>query len=87
MVSEYTVPRVATESKHARALALAWMNSRREEVASSGWNRHGRGLPASGRIAVEVSYCPGDEVMKVHGVEGASRQLDLTKFCDVRRWR
>ena len=37
MVSEYTVAWVASESKHARSLALAWMNAKKEHVASSGW--------------------------------------------------
>ena len=40
MISEYTVPWVATESKHARTLALEWMKSRKESVASSGWNTY-----------------------------------------------
>ena len=37
MISEYAIPRVATESKHARDLALKWMKSKQERVASSGW--------------------------------------------------
>lgn len=40
MISEYTVPWVATESEHARSLALAWMDSKQESVASSGWNTY-----------------------------------------------
>lgn len=37
MISEYTVPWVATESQHGRALALKWMNSKRAAIASTGW--------------------------------------------------
>jgi 3-methyladenine DNA glycosylase AlkD len=37
MLSEYTVPWVAAESKHGRELALAWIESKKESVASSGW--------------------------------------------------
>lgn len=37
MISEYTVPWVATESPFARELALKWIDSDRESVASSGW--------------------------------------------------
>jgi 3-methyladenine DNA glycosylase AlkD len=37
MLSEYTVPGVATESEHARDLALKWMKSKDESIASSGW--------------------------------------------------
>jgi len=40
MNSEYTVPRVATESKHARDLALKWMKSKKETVAACGWNTY-----------------------------------------------
>ena len=37
LVSEYAVPWVATESKHGRALALKWMDSKKEHVAACGW--------------------------------------------------
>jgi len=40
MISEYTVPGVATESKHARDLALKWIKSRSESIASCGWNTY-----------------------------------------------
>ncbi|MEP6820546.1 MAG: DNA alkylation repair protein [bacterium] len=36
-VSEYTVPWVAAESMHGRELALEWIESKQESVASSGW--------------------------------------------------
>jgi 3-methyladenine DNA glycosylase AlkD len=37
LISEYTVPWVAAESKHGQALALAWIESRKESVAAAGW--------------------------------------------------
>jgi len=37
MISEYTVPWVAVESQQAREIALAWIFSGTEDVASSGW--------------------------------------------------
>lgn len=40
MISEYTVPRVASESKHARDLAMKWIDSKKEHVASCGWNTY-----------------------------------------------
>lgn len=40
MISEYTIPRVATESAHARDLALKWIDSKKESVASSGWSTY-----------------------------------------------
>jgi hypothetical protein len=40
MVSEYTVPWVAAESSHGRELALRWIDSRKEHVASTGWSTY-----------------------------------------------
>jgi 3-methyladenine DNA glycosylase AlkD len=37
MIAEYTVAWVAVENPAARELALAWMKSKNEAVASSGW--------------------------------------------------
>ena len=37
MLSEYTVPWVAAGSKHGRELALEWIESKDELVASAGW--------------------------------------------------
>ena len=39
-ISEYTVPWVAAESSHARALALKWIKSKNESIATSGWNTY-----------------------------------------------
>jgi 3-methyladenine DNA glycosylase AlkD len=47
MISEYTVPGVATESKFARDLAMKWIRSKKEAVASAGWNTY------SGLVAVK----------------------------------
>ena len=37
MISEYTVPWVTSDSKHAEDLALKWMVAKKEKVATSGW--------------------------------------------------
>jgi len=37
MIAEHTVPWVTVESDHARTLALKWIRSEKEQVASSGW--------------------------------------------------
>ena len=54
MISEYTVPWVATESQHGRALALKWMNSRKASIASTGWCTY------AGLLGV----CPDEELDK-----------------------
>ena len=38
MVAEYSVPGVATESQHAYPLAVKWIKSKNESIASTGWN-------------------------------------------------
>jgi 3-methyladenine DNA glycosylase AlkD len=40
MIAEYTVPWVTTENPAARELALEWMDSKKEAVASSGWTTY-----------------------------------------------
>jgi 3-methyladenine DNA glycosylase AlkD len=40
MISEYTVPWVAVENTHARDLAVRWIKSKKEHVASSGWSTY-----------------------------------------------
>ena len=40
MLSEYTVAWAAAESPYARALALEWIDSPQEKIASSGWSTY-----------------------------------------------
>lgn len=40
MLAEYTVPWVASESEHARELALSWMDAKAEPIAAAGWNTY-----------------------------------------------
>lgn len=40
MLSEYTVPGVAHENPNAPSLALKWIKSKKEGVASAGWNTY-----------------------------------------------
>jgi 3-methyladenine DNA glycosylase AlkD len=40
MVAEYTVPGVATESPYAQPLAMKWIRSKQESIASCGWNTY-----------------------------------------------
>lgn len=65
MVSEYTVPWVATESEHAHSRALRWMKAKRESVATSGWNTY------SGYVAVT----PDDE-LDLDEIEGILERIE-----------
>jgi 3-methyladenine DNA glycosylase AlkD len=40
MVGEYTVPWVASENEHGRAMAMKWVKSKSESIAASGWNTY-----------------------------------------------
>jgi 3-methyladenine DNA glycosylase AlkD len=40
LISEYTVPFAAAESPFARELALKWIDSPKESIATSGWNTY-----------------------------------------------
>ena len=40
MVAEYTVPWVASASPHGREMALKWMESRDDTIASAGWQTY-----------------------------------------------
>lgn len=40
MVAEYSVPGVAAESPHARALALKWIKSKQPHIAACGWSTY-----------------------------------------------
>ena len=41
MLSGYTVPWVASESRFGRELALAWIDSDAEQIATAGWSTYG----------------------------------------------
>lgn len=40
MISEYTVPWVASESPHGRDLAMKWIDSKKDSLATAGWNTY-----------------------------------------------
>lgn len=65
MISEYTVPGVATESKYAHDLALKWMKSKKELVAACGWNTF------SGYVTVT----PDDE-LDMAGIKSLLKQVE-----------
>lgn len=52
MISEYSVPWVASESPHGRALAMKWIAAKKEHVAAAGWNTY----------AALVTTLPDDEL-------------------------
>jgi 3-methyladenine DNA glycosylase AlkD len=59
MISEYTVPWVTVESPHAHDLAMQWIKSKKEHVASAGWSTY------SGIVATKP-----DESLDLAEIEG-----------------
>src|SRR5579864_1770921 len=59
MISEYTVPWVTVENSDARDLALQWIKSKKEGVASTGWSTY------AGLVAIKP-----DEELDLPEIEG-----------------
>lgn len=59
MISAYTVPWVTVENPHARDLAMQWIKSKKEHVASTGWCAY------AGLIATKP-----DEALDLAEIEG-----------------
>lgn len=67
ILSEYTVPGVAGESKHARDLAMKWIGAKKESVASTGWNTY----------AAYVTVTP-DEDLDLVEIKALLKQIEKT---------
>ena len=76
MISEYTVPWVAVESQHARELAMQWIDSKKEHVASSGWCTYS-GLLATKEDAAldlkEIEKLLGTVVKRIKNAQNRER--------------
>jgi len=55
MISEYTVTWVTVESPHARDLAMQWMKSKKEHVASSGWSTYSGIVATNADEALDIA--------------------------------
>jgi hypothetical protein len=64
MIAEFTVPWVAVENAAGRELALEWMKSKKEQVASAGWCTY------SGMVATRA-----DEALDLKEIEGLLRTV------------
>ncbi|TAH37012.1 MAG: DNA alkylation repair protein [Planctomycetota bacterium] len=65
MIAEYTVAWVASESPHARELALEWIDSSMESMACAGWNTY------SALLAVRP-----DSELDLDEIEGLLRRVE-----------
>lgn len=65
MIAEYSVPGVACENPHAHALAVKWINSKNESVATAGWNTY------SGILALQP-----DEELDLKEIESLLKRIE-----------
>lgn len=65
MVSEYSVPGVVSENDAARELALKWIKSKKENVASSGWTTY-----------TAVMSTRDDEELDLKEIKGLLKQVE-----------
>lgn len=78
MISEYTVPWITVENALARELALEWIKSKKEHVASSGWCTYA-GLVTT-KDDNELNLAEIEELLKqvVREIHGAPNRVRYT---------
>ena len=78
MISEYTVPWITVENPLARELALEWIKSKKEHVASAGWCTYA-GLVAT-KDDKDLNLPEIDDLLKmiVKGIHGAPNRVRYT---------
>lgn len=77
MIAEYTVPWVAVDSPHARDLAMQWIESKDEHVASTGWCTYAGLLSVEPDDALDLA-----EIEKLLGraVKGIGRAQNRVRY-------
>jgi len=83
MISEYTVPWVAVENAQGRELALQWIKSKKEHVASSGWSTYSGLVAIKADEALDLQEIEGLLNTVVKGVGSAQNRVRHTMNCFV----
>jgi hypothetical protein len=78
MVAEYTVPWVAVENAHARELALKWIASKKEHVASSGWCTYSGIVASQADEALDLAEIEGLLARVVKEIKGVQNRVRYT---------
>jgi len=76
MISEYPVPWVTVENPDARELAMQWIKSKKEHVASAGWCTYSGLAATKADVALdltEIESLLGTVVQEVHGAQNRVR--------------
>jgi len=78
MISEYTVPWVAVENPQARDLAMRWIKSKQEHIASSGWCTYSGLLATRPDEALDLKEIEGLLGTVVKGIKTAQNRVRYT---------
>jgi 3-methyladenine DNA glycosylase AlkD len=78
MLSEYTIPWVTVESSHARDLALKWIKSKKENIASSGWCTYSEIVATTPDEELDLAEIQGLLNIVVKEIHGAKNQVRYT---------
>jgi 3-methyladenine DNA glycosylase AlkD len=78
MISEYTVPWVAVENAHARDLAMRWITSKKEHVASSGWCTYSGLVATKADEALDLAEIADLLSTVVKGIKSAQNRVRYT---------
>ncbi len=65
MIAEYTIPGLAVESPFGRELAMKWIKSKNESIASTGWNTY------AGVVSTTL-----DEELDLKEIKGLLKQIE-----------
>jgi len=78
MIAEYTVPWVAVENASGRELALQWMKSTNEQVASTGWCTYSGLLATTADEKLDLAEIETLIGTAVNGIGGAQNRVRYT---------
>jgi 3-methyladenine DNA glycosylase AlkD len=78
MISEYTVPWGAVEHAHGRDLAMRWIKSKKEHVASSGWCTYSGLVATKADEALDLAEIESLLGIVVKGIKGAQNRVRYT---------
>jgi 3-methyladenine DNA glycosylase AlkD len=78
MIAEYTVPWVTVENADGRGLAVEWVKSPREHIASSGWCTYTGLVTTKPDSSLDLKEIEGLLELTVKGMRGAQNRVRYT---------
>jgi 3-methyladenine DNA glycosylase AlkD len=78
MIAEYTVPWVTVENPRGRDLAMQWIKSKKEHIASSGWCSYSGLLATKADEALDLAEIEGLLGTVVKGINSAENRVRYT---------